>query len=126
MSAWSGLRPLVRDPNNTDTKSLARNHIIEVAKSGLVTIAGTFGWFIWIYWLSGGKWTTYRHMAEETVDAAVKAHGLKPKTGCQTAGLRLEGFFLKIKREEEGRDFLSRRARLGPVDVHPPGPGLRH
>lgn len=78
MSAWSGLRPLVRDPNKTDTKSLARNHIIEVAPSGLVTIAG-------------GKWTTYRHMAEETVDAAVKAHGLKPRTGCVTPGLLLEG-----------------------------------
>lgn len=40
MSAWSGLRPLVRDPNKKDTKSLARNHVIEVSKSGLVTIAG--------------------------------------------------------------------------------------
>ncbi|KAH7714275.1 Protein T25G3.4 [Aphelenchoides avenae] len=40
MSAWSGLRPLVRDPNKQDTKSLARNHIIEVAQSGLITIAG--------------------------------------------------------------------------------------
>lgn len=51
MSAWSGLRPLVRDINKKDTKSLARNHIIEVDPvSNLVTIAG-------------GKWTTYRHMA---------------------------------------------------------------
>lgn len=32
MSAWSGLRPLVRDPNKKDTKSLARNHIIEVSR----------------------------------------------------------------------------------------------
>ena len=40
MSAWSGLRPLVRDPNKKDTKSLARNHIIEVSPSNLVTIAG--------------------------------------------------------------------------------------
>lgn len=50
MSAWSGLRPLVRDINKKDTKSLARNHIIEVdSTSNLITIAG-------------GKWTTYRHM----------------------------------------------------------------
>ncbi|EYC19247.1 hypothetical protein Y032_0025g1266 [Ancylostoma ceylanicum] len=77
-SAWSGLRPLVRDPNKKDTKSLARNHIIEISKSGLITIAG-------------GKWTTYRHMAEETVDACVKAHHLKPTNGCVTAGLVLEG-----------------------------------
>lgn len=78
MSAWSGLRPLVRDPNKTDTKSLARNHIIEVSQSGLITIAG-------------GKWTTYRHMAEETVDAAIKAHDLKATNGCVTPGLLLEG-----------------------------------
>uniref|UniRef100_A0A183EEZ0 Glycerol-3-phosphate dehydrogenase n=1 Tax=Gongylonema pulchrum TaxID=637853 RepID=A0A183EEZ0_9BILA len=78
MSAWSGLRPLVRDPNKKDTKSLARNHIIEVSKSGLVTIAG-------------GKWTTYRHMAEETVDKAVEVANLTPARQCATAGLLLEG-----------------------------------
>uniref|UniRef100_A0A915Q298 Glycerol-3-phosphate dehydrogenase n=1 Tax=Setaria digitata TaxID=48799 RepID=A0A915Q298_9BILA len=78
MSAWSGLRPLVRDPNKKDTKSLARNHVIEVSKSGLVTIAG-------------GKWTTYRHMAEETVDKVVEVANLQPVRGCVTAGLLLEG-----------------------------------
>uniref|UniRef100_A0A183BHE4 Glycerol-3-phosphate dehydrogenase n=1 Tax=Globodera pallida TaxID=36090 RepID=A0A183BHE4_GLOPA len=78
MSAWSGLRPLVNDPNKKDTKSLARNHIIEVSKSNLITIAG-------------GKWTTYRHMAEETVDACVKACNLTPKNECMTPGLMLEG-----------------------------------
>ncbi|KAF1768282.1 hypothetical protein GCK72_000094 [Caenorhabditis remanei] len=78
MSAWSGLRPLVRDPNKKDTKSLARNHIIEVGKSGLITIAG-------------GKWTTYRHMAEETVDKVVEVHGLQTVSGCVTPGLLLEG-----------------------------------
>ncbi|CAI5437430.1 unnamed protein product [Caenorhabditis angaria] len=78
MSAWSGLRPLVRDPNKNDTKSLARNHIIEVGKSGLITIAG-------------GKWTTYRHMAEETVDKTVEMHNLTPESKCVTPGLLLEG-----------------------------------
>ncbi|KHJ83336.1 hypothetical protein OESDEN_16967 [Oesophagostomum dentatum] len=77
-SAWSGLRPLVRDPNKKDTKSLARNHIIEVSKSGLITIAG-------------GKWTTYRHMAEETVDTCIKANRLRATNDCVTAGLFLEG-----------------------------------
>ncbi|TKR92966.1 hypothetical protein L596_007512 [Steinernema carpocapsae] len=78
MSAWSGLRPLVRDPNKKDTKSLARNHIIEVSESNLITIAG-------------GKWTTYRHMAEEAVDAAVNACNLIPRNKCITPGLMLEG-----------------------------------
>lgn len=78
LSAWSGIRPLVSDPNKADTQSLARNHIVHVSDSKLVTIAG-------------GKWTTYRSMAEETVDAAIKACNLEPKNGCNTKGLLLEG-----------------------------------
>ncbi|KAF2881657.1 hypothetical protein ILUMI_24514 [Ignelater luminosus] len=79
MSAWSGIRPLVSDPNKADTQSLARNHIVHVSDSNLVTIAG-------------GKWTTYRAMAQETIDAAVKACNLKPKyEKCQTDGLLIEG-----------------------------------
>lgn len=80
LSAWGGIRPLVSDPNKGDTQSLARNHIVHVSKSNLVTIAG-------------GKWTTYRSMAQETIDAAIKAvPELKPtKPECQTDGLQLEG-----------------------------------
>ncbi len=79
LSAWCGIRPLVSDPNKSDTQSLARNHIVHISDSKLVTIAG-------------GKWTTYRSMAEETVDAAIKACGLKPKqAGNNTLGLTLEG-----------------------------------
>jgi glycerol-3-phosphate dehydrogenase len=79
LSAWCGLRPLVSDPNKADTQSLARNHIVHVSDSKLVTIAG-------------GKWTTYRSMAEETVEAAIKACGLKPKLKeSPTKGLFLEG-----------------------------------
>lgn len=40
--------------------------------------------------ISGGKWTTYRAMAEETLDAAIKAHGLSTEP-CKTVGLMLEG-----------------------------------
>ncbi|KAK9746941.1 EF-hand domain pair [Popillia japonica] len=79
LSAWSGIRPLVSDPNKPDTQSLARNHIIHVSNSNLITIAG-------------GKWTTFRHMAEETIDTAIKACNLKPqREKCQTKGLKLEG-----------------------------------
>ncbi|KAM8871458.1 glycerol-3-phosphate dehydrogenase, mitochondrial isoform 1-T2 [Synchiropus picturatus] len=77
LAAWSGIRPLVTDPNSKDTQSICRNHIVSISDSGLVTIAG-------------GKWTTYRSMAEETLDAAVKAHGLKAEP-CKTVGLMLEG-----------------------------------
>lgn len=78
LSAWSGLRPLVRNPNAASTEGLVRNHMIHVSESGLLTIAG-------------GKWTTYRAMAEETVDKAVEVFGLKPRNGCVTETLRLIG-----------------------------------
>ncbi|PPR01048.1 hypothetical protein CVT24_000602, partial [Panaeolus cyanescens] len=80
LSAWSGLRPLVRNPNAEKTEGLVRNHMIYVGDSGLLTIAG-------------GKWTTYRAMAEETVDEAVKVFGLqgRVRSGCVTDTLRLVG-----------------------------------
>ncbi|XP_047514092.1 glycerol-3-phosphate dehydrogenase, mitochondrial isoform X1 [Pieris napi] len=79
LSAWSGIRPLVSDPNKPDTQSLARNHIVHVSPSGLVTIAG-------------GKWTTYRSMASETIDAAIESANLKPLfRECQTDGFLIEG-----------------------------------
>ncbi|CAN0111144.1 unnamed protein product [Scytosiphon promiscuus] len=59
IAAWSGIRPLVRDPKLMDeegTKALSRNHVIEISDSKMVTI-------------TGGKWTTFRRMAEDTVNA---------------------------------------------------------
>ncbi|KAE9377643.1 mitochondrial putative glycerol-3-phosphate dehydrogenase [Stipitochalara longipes BDJ] len=66
LAAWSGIRPLVKDPNAKNTESLVRNHLINVSPSGLLTCAG-------------GKWTTYRQMAEEAVDEAIKTFSLTPK-----------------------------------------------
>jgi glycerol-3-phosphate dehydrogenase len=64
LAAWSGIRPLVKDPKAPATEGLVRNHLITTSESGLLTC-------------SGGKWTTYRQMAEETVDDAIKEFGLK-------------------------------------------------
>uniref|UniRef100_A0A8C8R7T6 Glycerol-3-phosphate dehydrogenase n=1 Tax=Pelusios castaneus TaxID=367368 RepID=A0A8C8R7T6_9SAUR len=77
LAAWSGIRPLVTDPSSKDTQSISRNHVVAVSDSGLVTIAG-------------GKWTTYRSMAEDTIDAAIQAHNLKAGP-CKTVGLLLQG-----------------------------------
>ncbi|KAM6893746.1 glycerol-3-phosphate dehydrogenase, mitochondrial [Xenentodon cancila] len=77
LAAWSGIRPLVTDPDSKDTQSICRNHIVSISDSGLVTIAG-------------GKWTTYRSMAEDTLNAAVKSHSLAAEP-CRTVGLMLEG-----------------------------------
>ncbi|KAF5094614.1 hypothetical protein D0Z00_003466 [Geotrichum galactomycetum] len=78
LAAWSGIRPLVRDPKAQNTESLVRNHLITVSDSGLVTIAG-------------GKWTTYRQMAEETVEECIKVSDLKPPHTTATESLKLVG-----------------------------------
>ncbi|KAI1649501.1 DAO-domain-containing protein [Daldinia loculata] len=66
LAAWAGIRPLVKDPKAQNTQSLVRNHLVDISSSGLVTCAG-------------GKWTTYRQMAEDCVDAAVKEFNLPTK-----------------------------------------------
>uniref|UniRef100_UPI003D819272 glycerol-3-phosphate dehydrogenase/oxidase n=1 Tax=Trichloromonas sp. TaxID=3069249 RepID=UPI003D819272 len=70
-SAWSGLRPLIADPKAADTSSLVRDHVISMSAAGLLTIVG-------------GKWTSYRRMAEDTVDQAVAGYALKPARSCLT------------------------------------------
>ncbi|KAF9370911.1 mitochondrial glycerol-3-phosphate dehydrogenase [Mortierella sp. AD011] len=78
LAAWSGIRPLVRDPAAKSTEGLVRNHMINVSGSGLLTIAG-------------GKWTTYRAMAAETIDEAIKEFNLKPNRECSTDRVKLIG-----------------------------------
>jgi glycerol-3-phosphate dehydrogenase len=76
VSVFTGLRPLVKG-GTAKTSALSRDHTIFVSESGLITIVG-------------GKWTTYRHMAEMTVNRAIAVSGL-PKRACVTADLRLSG-----------------------------------
>jgi glycerol-3-phosphate dehydrogenase len=58
LSTFAGLRPLVADPvHEKNTAALSRDHLVYISRSGLVTI-------------TGGKWTTYRRMAEDTIDQA--------------------------------------------------------
>lgn len=70
LSAWSGIRPLVKS-NTSSTQSIVRSHFVTVSDSGMVTV-------------TGGKWTTYRKMAEDTVTIAAQAAGL-PVPPCSTA-----------------------------------------
>ncbi len=62
-SQWAGLRPLVSRAHVRKTASLSRKHVIEVSPEGLVTVLG-------------GKWTTARHMGEDAIDTAFRAHDL--------------------------------------------------
>jgi glycerol-3-phosphate dehydrogenase len=78
LSVFVGIRPLVKADEATSTAALSREHTIQISKSGLLTIAG-------------GKWTTYRSMAEDCVEqAAILAH--LPERPCQTRELRLHGY----------------------------------
>jgi glycerol-3-phosphate dehydrogenase len=84
LSVFAGLRPLVGGGDGSDTSSLSRDHTLQVSKSGLVTI-------------TGGKWTTYRKMAEDTVDNVATVAGLG-LVSCPTQDLHIHGYTLNAER----------------------------
>ena len=78
-SVFVGLRPLVREGSGArETASISRDHTLVASRSGLVTI-------------TGGKWTTYRRMGEDTIDLAAELGGL-PERPSITHRLRLHGW----------------------------------
>src|SRR5690606_14452376 len=121
-SVFAGQRPLVRPPraDGTATKRISRNHEVLISDGGLVTIVG-------------GKWTTYRKMAEDTIDRALQIAGLDERK-CVTETLPIhdageagpsepihascadtEADVRRAAREEMARtveDALARRSRL--------------
>jgi glycerol-3-phosphate dehydrogenase len=78
LSVFAGIRPLVRSSGSIATAALSRDHVIHIDTSGLMTI-------------TGGKWTTYRHMAEDCVDQAATL-GQLPDAHCVTQHLKIHGF----------------------------------
>jgi glycerol-3-phosphate dehydrogenase len=76
LAVFVGLRPLVKGEGKTS--ALSRDHVIHVDTSGLLTI-------------TGGKWTTYRHMAEDCVDHAITLGKLADEP-CTTKNLRIHGY----------------------------------
>lgn len=79
LSVFAGIRPLVgASSDDDDTASLSRDHTLHIAGSGLVTI-------------TGGKWTTYRKMAEDTIDQAALVADLEDRD-CVTKTLQLHGY----------------------------------
>lgn len=78
LSVFSGIRPLVKAGGADSTAQLSRDHTILVSKSGLITI-------------TGGKWTTYRHMAEDVIDRAETLGGLAIQE-CVTKHLNIHGY----------------------------------
>jgi glycerol-3-phosphate dehydrogenase len=87
LAAFAGMRPLVH-PGGSDgmaSKKVSREHVVQVAESGLVSVMG-------------GKWTTYRRMAQDGVDRAIEVGGLEGRA-CVTETMRVHG---AIERGAEG------------------------
>ena len=85
-SVFAGLRPLVKGTAKS-TAALPRDHLIQLSYSSLITI-------------TGGKWTTYRRMAEDTIDTAIKS-GLLNQRACKTKQLKIHGWKDDIDYNEE-------------------------
>lgn len=78
LSVFAGLRPLVSSGKGKNTSTISRDHTLIIDPSGLVTI-------------TGGKWTTYRKMAEDTIDEAAVVAGVEERKSV-TENLRLHGW----------------------------------
>ncbi|MDD3181166.1 MAG: glycerol-3-phosphate dehydrogenase/oxidase [Opitutaceae bacterium] len=78
LSVFAGLRPLVLDSKAPNTAALSRDHLILVSSSGLITI-------------TGGKWTTYRKMAEDVIDHGEMVAGLERRRS-PTETLQIHGW----------------------------------
>lgn len=109
LSIWVGLRPLVRPLENSDskagpaeTKRLSREHTILVSQSGLVTV-------------TGGKWTTYRAMAEDVLQQCQDRGLIRPCASASTAHQALQG--------ASRQDAAASAARVTPISAAP-GPHL--
>jgi len=107
LSVFTGIRPLVKATDSSNTAALSRDHTIEISSSGLLTIAG-------------GKWTTYRRMAEDTVDHAIVLGQLNERP-CVTRDLRIRdpgshdesaAWFARHEMARTVEDVLARRTRL--------------
>lgn len=114
LSIYAGLRPLVKSGRGGPTAALSRDHAIVVSESGLLT-------------LTGGKWTTYRKMAEDIVDHAEMVAGVEGRR-CQTETLQIHGWTRATISEPNLRAYgadaagvraLCRSARAHRALLHP-------
>jgi len=91
LSMFAGLRPLVSAKQNLETATISREHTLSISRSGLITIAG-------------GKWTTYRKMAQETVDQAIVLAHLNHRPSV-TETLQIHGYHHHADQFENLKDY---------------------
>jgi hypothetical protein len=114
-SAWSGIRPLIRDPKKlaepgAKSSQLSRSHVVDVSPSGMVSILG-------------GKWTTYRRMAEEAIDAfkagPAKSRGITEIGPSKTLHMQVRRCWCWGKEEETLGRFSSSHIFRPSAPPHP-------
>ena len=102
LSTFAGLRPLIKKGDASSTKVLLRDHTILISESGLLTV-------------SGGKWTTYRKIAEDVVERAIAVAGLLRKN-CITRTLRIGKDYQQTDKNKDG--FLQTDSQYSEEDIH--------
>ena len=113
LSIYAGLRPLVKSGDSSDTAALSRDHSIIVSGSGLIT-------------LTGGKWTTYRKMAEDVIDQAETLAGLDSKR-CETEDLQIHGWTKTEPRQANLAPYGADAMQIEElIQSDPPSPSRLH
>jgi glycerol-3-phosphate dehydrogenase len=93
LSVFAGLRPLAApEEKGQNTKEVSRSHKIIVSETGLISI-------------TGGKWTTYRKIAEDIVDKAITVHNL-PKAECKTEHISIHGNKITTTLDRENHLYI--------------------
>ena len=109
LSIFAGLRPLVNSGDSSDTAAISRDHTIVVSISGLITV-------------TGGKWTTYRKMAEDVIDQAEMVAGVDQRR-CETETLQIRGWsrteIPEANLKPYGADAVEIRELNEPRQLHP-------
>lgn len=111
LSMFAGLRPLVAVKDAESTAALSRDHTILVADSGLITI-------------TGGKWTTYRRMAEDVIDHAEMVGGIGVKR-CVTHDLMIHGSATVLDKDDPLAVYGSDAEHIRALQTHEPGAGQK-
>jgi len=108
-SVFAGLRPLIGSGDTKNTAALSRDHHLMVSESGLVTI-------------TGGKWTTYRRMAEDTINQAALVAGLTVRD-CVTQNQRIHGWLKHMDKADPLHVFGSDAVLIAKMVKADPGLG---
>jgi glycerol-3-phosphate dehydrogenase len=111
LSIFAGQRPLVKTGDGTSTAALSRDHTILIGQSGLITV-------------TGGKWTTYRKMAEDVIDQAETVAGLE-STRCHSDTMPIHGWTQAEIPEPNLAPYGSDAIRVGELIRATPGLELK-